>query len=40
MAELDEGQYPVGIEITDEQFNQINIERDRFHGECNYKILP
>jgi hypothetical protein len=40
MAQLDEGKYPVGIEITDEQFNQIKIERDRFHGEWNYKILP
>lgn len=40
MAELDEGQYPIGIEVSDEQFNQLNIERDSFHGEWNYKILP
>lgn len=40
MAALDQGQYPIGIEVTHEQFNQINIERDRFHGEWNYKILP
>ena len=40
MAQLDEGQYPIGIEVSDEQFNQINIERDSFHGEWNYKILP
>lgn len=40
MAALDEGQYPIGIEITDEQFHSINIQRDHFHGEWNYKILP
>jgi len=39
-AALDEGQYPIGIEINDDQFNLIDIERDRFHGEWNYKILP
>lgn len=40
MAALDEGQYPIGIEITDEQFHSINIQREHFHGEWNYKILP
>ncbi len=40
MAALDEGHYPTGIEITDEQFHSINIERDNVHGEWNYKILP
>ncbi len=40
MAALDEGHYPTGIEITDEQFHSINIERDDVHGEWNYKILP
>lgn len=40
MAALDEGHYPTGIEITDEQFRSIHIEKDDFHGEWNYKILP
>lgn len=40
MAALDEGCYPIGIEITDEQFQDIHIERNAFHGEWNYKILP
>lgn len=40
MAALDEGHYPTGIEITDEQFHSINLEKDNFHGEWNYKILP
>jgi transposase len=40
MAALDEGHYPTGIEITDEQFHSINLEKADFHGEWNYKILP
>jgi hypothetical protein len=40
MAALDEAKYPTGIEITDEQFSSINLERDDFHGEWNYKIRP
>lgn len=40
MASLDEGQYPTGIEITDEQFHSLSLERDHFHGEWNYRILP
>lgn len=40
MAALDEGHYPTGIEITDEQFNSINIKKSKFHGEWNYTILP
>lgn len=40
MAALDEGQDPTGIEISDEQFDSISLEKDEFHGEWNYKILP
>ena len=40
MAALDEGQYPVGIKVSNEQFNSINIEGERFHGEWNYSIRP
>jgi len=39
-AALDEGLYPTGIEITDEQFDSIHLEKADFHGEWNYKILP
>ena len=40
MAALDEGLYPTGIEVTDEQFHSIQLEKDDFQGEWNYKILP
>jgi hypothetical protein len=39
-AALDEGQYPIGIQVSEEQLNSILIERDTFHGEWNYQILP
>ncbi|MGF1524666.1 MAG: hypothetical protein ACFBSF_20260, partial [Leptolyngbyaceae cyanobacterium] len=32
--------YPTGIQVSQEQFNSILIERDSFHGEWNYQILP
>jgi hypothetical protein len=32
--------YKKGIVISDEEFSAINIERDRFHGDWNYKISP
>jgi Rhodopirellula transposase DDE domain len=35
-----EGRYPTGIQITDGQFDSIHLEKDDFHGEWNYKILP
>lgn len=39
-AELDTGQYPTGIKVSDEQFATLNIARDDFHGEWNYAIIP
>jgi len=37
---LDHRRYPVGRKITDEEFRQIHLEPDQFHGEWNYTILP
>jgi hypothetical protein len=37
---LDHRKYPVGRKITDEEFAQINLKSDKFHGEWNYTILP
>jgi hypothetical protein len=39
-AALDEGEYPTGIQVSDEQMNSILIKNDTFHGEWNYQILP
>jgi hypothetical protein len=39
-AELDTNHYAIGKRITDEQFAAIRIERDSFHGEWNYTIVP
>jgi transposase len=37
---LDENCYPTGREITDEQMEDLAIEREKFHGEWNYTIKP
>lgn len=39
-AMLDQNPYPTGIKITDEEMDQLNIERDEFHPEWNYTIRP
>jgi len=39
-SELDEGAYPQGQEVSDEQMMELNLERHRFHGDWNYTIHP
>jgi len=39
-AELDEGEYPAGIKVSDEELAGVNIKRSKFHGEWNYTISP
>jgi transposase len=39
-AELDTHTYATGIEVSDEQLAAVNLKRDLFHGDWNYKILP
>jgi hypothetical protein len=39
-SELDEGSYPTGRKVSDEQMKGLVIRRDKFHGEWNYTILP
>ncbi len=36
----DTNTYKKGIVISDEEFMAINLKRDEFHGEWNYKISP
>ena len=39
-CELDSGQYPSGIVVSDAEMAAINIKRAEFHGEWNYTISP
>jgi hypothetical protein len=39
-CELDENTYPTGVKVKPEELAAVNILRDTFHGEWNYKILP
>jgi transposase len=39
-AELDPGKYPKGVKVSDKEVAAIRLERDKFHGEWNYTILP
>ena len=39
-AEIDNNTYDVGIKVTDEELNQLNITLAKFHGEWNYSIAP
>lgn len=37
---LDQNLYPTGIKVSQEAFDNLNIERDSFHGEWNYTLIP
>jgi hypothetical protein len=39
-AAMDGGAYPAGIKVTDSEMAEIRLQRDAFHGEWNYEILP
>jgi hypothetical protein len=39
-SELDDGSYPTGRKVTDEQMKSLSIKKDKFHGEWNYTVLP
>jgi len=39
-AKLDENLYEAGIKVSDQALAEVTIERDAFHGEWNYKIMP
>lgn len=39
-AGIDEHTYAKGIKVTDEELATLSIERDEFHGEWNYRLLP
>jgi transposase len=39
-AAVDERLYPAGEKVSDEELAKVNIARDEFHGEWNYRISP
>jgi hypothetical protein len=39
-AELDNGHYPTGIKVSDEELAAVNLKRADFHGDWNYVIMP
>jgi hypothetical protein len=39
-AKLDKGRYPTGVVITKAKMNEVALQRNDFHGEWNYEILP
>lgn len=39
-AELDTKQYPTGIKISNGDMEALHLEREAFHGEWNYTLIP
>jgi hypothetical protein len=39
-AELNTNHYPIGIKVSDESLQSVNLHRNQFHGEWNYTIFP
>ncbi len=39
-ARLDKRKYPIGIKVSDEEMEAINLTRHKFHGDWNYSIVP
>jgi hypothetical protein len=39
-CQLDTNTYPAGVKVPDQDMDALHIERDAFHGEWNYTILP
>ena len=40
MARLNKKKYKKGIKVSNEEMQQLNIHKNNFHGEWNYKIKP
>ena len=39
-SEVDQGEYPKGVTITDEQLATLLLHRHKFHGDWNYTLRP
>jgi hypothetical protein len=39
-SELDKGQYPKGIKVSDKELATVRLRHSRFHGDWNYFVVP
>ena len=39
-CQLDTAEYPSGVRVSDDQLSDVQIERDEFHPEWNYRVRP
>jgi hypothetical protein len=39
-AELDQGRYPTGIRVSDDELAALQLKPAKFHGDWNYALLP
>lgn len=40
LAEWDQGSYPIGVKVTDDELAAIPLRRHDWHGDWNYTITP
>jgi len=40
VCQLDHNTYPAGVKVSHKAMGEIHLQRDTFHGEWNYTILP
>ena len=39
-SKLDTNSYPAGLKVSDQQMAELQLRRDKFHGDWNYSLLP
>ena len=39
-SKLDTNIYPAGLKVSDQQMAELQLRRDKFHGDWNYSLLP
>ena len=39
-SKLDTNLYPAGLKVSDQQMAELQLRRDKFHGDWNYSLLP
>ncbi|MGO8786580.1 MAG: ISAzo13-like element transposase-related protein, partial [Terriglobia bacterium] len=39
-SKLDTNSYPAGLKVSDQHIAELQLRRDKFHGDWNYSLLP